>query len=44
VIGLWSKMEWSKRLLWVLLKGVGSCGSDGTILVVAVVVDGDVVW
>jgi hypothetical protein len=34
VIGLWSKMEGSKRLLCLLLKGVGRSGSDGTVLVV----------
>ena len=33
---------WSKMLLCLLLKGVGSCGSDGTILVV--VVDDVVGW
>lgn len=44
VIVLLSKMEGSKRLLCLLLKGVGSCGSDGTILVVVVGVDVDVVW
>ena len=38
VIVLWSKMEGSKMLLCLLLKGVGSCGSDGTILVVVDVV------
>lgn len=40
VIVLWSKMDGSKRLLCLLLKGVGSCGSDGTILVVGVDVVG----
>jgi hypothetical protein len=45
VIVLLSKMEGSKRLLCLLLKGVGSCGSDVTILVVVVVgVNVDVVW
>lgn len=45
VIVLWSKMDGSKRLLWVLLKGVGSCGSVATILVVVGDdVDDDVVW
>ena len=39
VIVLWSKMDGSKMLLCLLLKGVGSCGSDGTILVVDVDVD-----
>jgi hypothetical protein len=33
-------MDGSKRLLCLLLKGVGSCGSDGTILVVDVDVVG----
>lgn len=42
VIVLWSKMDGSKMLLCLLLKGVGSCGSDGTILVV--VVDDVVGW
>ena len=41
-IVLWSKMDGSKMLLCLLLKGVGSCGSDGTILVV--VVDDVVGW
>lgn len=41
VVGLWSKMEGSKRFWVLLLKGVGRSGSDGTVLVV---VDGDAVW
>jgi hypothetical protein len=45
VIGLWSKMEGSKRLVCLLLKGVGRSGSDGTVLVIVVVGgDDDVVW
>lgn len=36
VIVVWSKMDGSKMLLCLLLKGVGSCGSDETILVVDV--------
>lgn len=42
VMILWSKMDGSKMLLCLLLKGVGSCGSDGTILFV--VVDDVVGW
>ena len=42
VIVLWSKMEGWKRLLVLLLKGVGRSGSDGTILVVVAADDVDV--
>jgi len=47
VIGLWVKMEGSKRFAVVLLKGVGRSGRDGMVFVVVDFVDDDddgVVW